>query len=270
MGRGVVIEKISKNKYLVLTEGKFCQLKLKGDFNVGDKVIIPAKFSGTLWVKIAALAAALLLFFTPVYLTYAKEREVVAYLTIGGKDGVKIGVNRKEKVVKVLPLNPKNNKYILELKGQTVEKAIEKVSSELGGDVRFEILPGKKFNTKKYQNFLQKNKIDKQSKQNTPKEKGTPPKEKEDKQKNAGSNSFKESVKNVKINNKIMKNQGSEPSGGRSEKSAEKNNSSIGRIFNFNAKSTPRESKLSGGTDKSKGATKRFTQDREPKSKVNR
>jgi len=263
MRRGLILEKATNSEYVVLVDGQFCRVKLKGNFMPGDEIELKNNTWSffTLKLKAVAVLAFLLLFVTPALLSYAKEREVVAYLTIGGEKGVKIGLNRKEKVVKVVPLSAESQKYLKELKGLPAEEAIKKATSVLqeNKDMELEIIPGKKINVTKYKELIKKYKAQK-----------IVPSLTKERQENSKRQTFQERTKNDKINKNITKNPKGKFSGGGGN-SGEKLNpkSNNNNNLNHDAFSIP-AAKSSGRTTKSKGSVKGPNFDRGAKNKINR
>ncbi|GAV25059.1 hypothetical protein ciss_09920 [Carboxydothermus islandicus] len=279
MGRGVIIEKVNENSYLILSDGRFLQVKLAGSYNVGDEVEFPERTVNPLGfsLKIVALAASLLLFFAPVYLTYAKEREVVAYLTVGGTKGVKIGINYRDKVIKVLPLSPEGEKYLAELKGLKVEQAIAKVCSELGTseEIKLEVLPGKKYNVHKLQKYLPDRKPKSQT-QLLPKtsEKSKKPVEKVNKKEKMETKekrkNFRENPKDDKIKKESGKKEEKVLTGGGGKISAKTTKKFNDTAVNRSGSSPVDDANSGGRTNKGSNFAERSTQDREPKGKAKR
>lgn len=277
MGRGVIIEKVNENSYLILSDGRFLQVKLAGSYNVGDEVEFPERTVNPLGfsLKIVALAASLLLFFAPVYLTYAKEREVVAYLTMGGTKGVKIGINYRDKVIKVLPLSPEGEKYRAELKGLKVEQAIAKVSSELGTseEIKLEVLPGKKYNVHKLQKYLPDPKPKPQpepsasGKNKKPVEKVNKKEKMETKEKRKN---FRENPKDDKIKKESGKKEEKVLTGGGGKISAKTIKKFNDTAVNRSGSSPVDDANSGGRTNKGSNFAERSTQDREPKGKAKR
>ncbi|ABB15139.1 anti-sigma factor domain-containing protein [Carboxydothermus hydrogenoformans] len=277
MGRGVIVEKVNENSYLILSEGRFLQVKLAGSYKVGDEVEFPERtvYSLGFSLKIVALVASLLLFFAPVYLTYAKEKEVVAYLTVGGTRGVKIGINYRDKVIKVLPLSPEVEKYRDELKGLKVEQAITKVTSELGTseEIKLEVLPGKKFNVHKLQKYLPDQKPKPQPQPSISGKNKKPVENVNKKEKiktKENRKNFRENPKDDKIKKESGKKQEKVLTGG-GGKNSEKTTEKINDTAANRSGSSPKGDADSGWrAGKGSNFAERSTQDREPKGKAKR
>lgn len=221
---------ISNNEaYVMLGNGEFSRLRIKGRFpsigeeyegeeilkrpNYFNKIAIVASITFVLLSSTGAYA-----YFTP-----------VSTIVLNEDSGIRVGVNRFNKVVSVTPLNEVGEKVVKELniKNKNIDDAMVEVVDQIKKDVRVEI-KGNKVNTEKIKEKLKNDKLDGKvkidDKKQNDKEKDYLPKEDRKTKNNENIKKNNNSNKKIENNNKNNDNPKDSSNDNKNDNRSNKNN----------------------------------------------
>lgn len=159
--KGIVIEINNKEAYVMLSNGDFSRLKIKNDLPrigeeyEGEEVLKKPNYFN----KIAMVASItfVLLSSTGAYAYFTPVSTVV----LNEDSGIKVGINRFNRVVSVTPLNEAGEKVVKELniKNKNIDDAMVEVIDQVKKNINIEV-KGSKLNTEKIKEKLKNEKLD--------------------------------------------------------------------------------------------------------------